>query len=789
MIFTDFISGIREGRWRAGVEKVREILARDGEDAYRKAKKLLPAVMISGVLTGERENAADEERIHHSGLLQIDVDGKDHPNMTVEEVKTILKGDPHVHFVCDSPSGKGVKAVVSIVADCQLHKKSFADVQRYFAGKGLTIDKSTIDVTRLFLVCWDPDMWVNTAQVVEFVTESDSSEPEPTTAGSTHAEGKHSPDEVQALLKAIPPRPDYMDWLKISSAVSSVLCEKLAVALLKEWSPEEKVGEYAAVYRNRLSQIGFGTLVWYARKHGFAFAGSVQNDLPDDALAAPRGGVGFEQSATAIFSTIGPSMRLYNQCGSLCEIDRSRQGQSKLRPMSAERLCVFVENFGKRIVAWKKCSKSAGGGYSWQKTNLSIPDARVLMKSDAVAEFLPPIQTIVGCPILASDGGTGYKILGPGYHLYNGGVLVDGSRIPETVPVHEAQASLLGLLEGFQFASPADLSRAVAMLISPCMRFGSHIDDDFPVDVSEANASQSGKSLRHQLVSALYNEEATVVTANVGGVGSLDESVAQALIGGRPFVCFDNWRGKFNSRLFESAVRGHGRVECRALRTSQTVETSGFIWQISTNGAELTKDLANRSIITRIRKQPQDYCFKTYPEGGVIKHVRARQGYYLGCVFAVVGHWLNVGKPQTKEIRHDFRNWCQVMDWIVQEIFSLPPLLDGHDGLLARVSSPHLGWLRSLTIAVSLANRAETWLAAVDLHKVMVEGGLDAPGAETSGEDPILRLGRVLGTVFGSGAEKVEVDGWVVDRRQDSFYDPTQRKNRPRHSYFFHKGG
>jgi 3',5'-cyclic AMP phosphodiesterase CpdA len=781
---SDFLSGNRDGRWENEVERVRGILNREGEDAYREAKKELPAVTISGVVRGRRLSATAQNRMDHNGLLQVDLDGKDHPDKPIAAMLEILKCDPHVFAAWISTSGKGVKAIVRIPADCSSHKSTFATAERHLAGKGLKMDGGTDDAGRLCLVSHDSDLWINQKPVLPFKPEETLDAP---ASSASAGYRKPSRDEIRAKLKVIPPRPDYLDWLKIGSAVFSVCDEETGVALLKEWSPEEKVGEYVALYRNRLSQIGFGTLFWYARKNGYKMPGSVQDDLPADALPAPKSGVGFEQSATAIFSTIGPSMRLYNQGGSLCEIDHSRQGQAKFRPVSAERLCALAETFGKRIVVRKRRSKSDGGGHCWDETTLNIPDARVLMKSDAASEFLPPIQSIVGCPVLVGDGGTGYKILGSGYHLYNGGVWVDGGTIPEVVPVHEARASLIGLLEDFQFATPADCSRAIAMLISPCMRFGCLIDDDFPVDVSEADQSQSGKSLRLQLVGALYNEHATVITANAGGVGSLDESLAQGMIDGRPFICFDNWRGKFNSRLFESAVRGQGRVNCRALRNSQTVETSGFIWQISTNGAELTKDLANRSIITRIRKQPEGYRFKTYPEGGVIKHIRARQGYYLGCVFSVVSLWLNAGKPKSNECRHDFQQWCQAMDWIVQKIFSLPPVLDGHDGQLARVSSPHLGWMRSLAIAVSGANRAETWLAAADLQEVMVEAGLDAPGAETSGEDPVLRLGRVLGTIFGGGTEKVEVDGWVVDRRKDTVYDPGQRKNRHRYSYSFCK--
>ena len=50
----------------------------------------------------------------------------------------------------------------------------------------------------------------------------------------------------------------------------------------------------------------------------------------------------------------------------------------------------------------------------------------------------------------------------------------------------------------------------------------------------------------------------------------------------------------------------------------------------------------------------------------------------MGAIFAVIKAWMDAGSPRTTESRHDFREWVRVLDWIVQNIFKLPPLLDGH---------------------------------------------------------------------------------------------------------------
>jgi len=78
-----------------------------------------------------------------------------------------------------------------------------------------------------------------------------------------------SKEEIRLMLAAIPPRPHYADWLRIASAVWSVLPMAEGARLLHEWSPEEQPGEYAEKHKCRLHQIGVGTLIFLAKQNGF----------------------------------------------------------------------------------------------------------------------------------------------------------------------------------------------------------------------------------------------------------------------------------------------------------------------------------------------------------------------------------------------------------------------------------------------------------------------------------------------------------------------------------------
>jgi hypothetical protein len=82
-----------------------------------------------------------------------------------------------------------------------------------------------------------------------------------------------STESVRVLLASIPSRPSYDVWLKVAAAVRHGVGDKSkAIELLKEWSPEEKKGEYAELLASPFPEITFATLVFLAGQHGFSGA-------------------------------------------------------------------------------------------------------------------------------------------------------------------------------------------------------------------------------------------------------------------------------------------------------------------------------------------------------------------------------------------------------------------------------------------------------------------------------------------------------------------------------------
>ena len=94
--------------------------------------------------------------------------------------------------------------------------------------------------------------------------------------------GSATEDQVRMWLKSVPSHPDYNKWLRILAAVFSALPYDVAIKLLIEWSPEENAGEYAEKYRHRLTEVGIGTLVHYAKEGGWRGSDVVPPKPADD---------------------------------------------------------------------------------------------------------------------------------------------------------------------------------------------------------------------------------------------------------------------------------------------------------------------------------------------------------------------------------------------------------------------------------------------------------------------------------------------------------------------------
>ena len=256
-------------------------------------------------------------------------------------------------------------------------------------------------------------------------------------------------------------------------------------------------------------------------------------------------------------------------------------------------------------------------------------------------------------------------------------------------------------------------------------------------------------------------------------MGSLEETFNQYLIRGANFICLDNIRGKVDSPAIESFLTEESYSARVPYQPAVEIDPRRVIIQMTSNKADITVDLANRSACVRILKRSESDPYKTYPEGDILEHVRARQPEFLGAVFAIIRAWYAAGQPRTLETRHDFREWAQVLDWIVQHLLCSAPLLDGHRDTQLRMTSPVLNWLRDVALTVKRAGQCGQVLRACDILTLISEApDLEIPGlAEGSdlGDETVRKavlqaVGRKLALCFKSG-DQVLIDDITIRRQ------------------------
>ena len=473
------------------------------------------------------------------------------------------------------------------------------------------------------------------------------------------------------------------------------------------------------------------------------------------------GSVTITESAEELFRAIAPTKQLFYRGGVLVELVNEGEGYT-VQVVDA----VAAQSRFEKYVRFFKNTKMGENSFP-TPTTISETTAKQYLKSEACRDLLPKLNGVLQCPLLVEKDGRLHSVE-QGYDEETG-FFVATSQPPNTIELVQAVEFLSGMLNGFDFVTPGDRSRAIASLLTPALKLGGLITGPVPVDVAEANASQSGKSYRQRVVAALYNQKPAVVTKRVGGVGSMEEVFSDHLVKGRVFVQFDNVRGKLDSQYLESFLTAEGTFPARIpYHGTIIVDPSKFILFISSNGFEATKDLTNRASIIRIRKR-ENYQFRLLDGKDLVQLVFEWQPILMGSVFAVLQEWYRQGKPKTNETRHDFREWCQVLDWIVQNLFHAAPLMEGHDQAKQRAANPNLSFLRLVAIKLNDQNRLNQQTSASDIAELCLEEDFEIPGLSAENqtvEQGPQQIGRIMGGLFKDTAE-VLFDEFRVVREQE----------------------
>lgn len=508
-------------------------------------------------------------------------------------------------------------------------------------------------------------------------------------------------------------------------------------------------------------------------------AGTSNGDLP--IVELPGNSIPIRESARRIFSLIAPAHKIFNRGGGVCELVQREKEPLALYVVPASAFRSRVEAYA-RLVAERS---GRDGEMVLKPTIMPEETSRALLDSAEARDLLPPITCVVNCPVLRLVG-TEVRTLGRGYDQETG-LLISGGQVPPCVPVDEAVSAIGTILAEFDFPTDGDRSRAIASLLTPAFKLGGFITGKVPADVAEADQSQAGKTYRQRVIAAVYNENLGLVTRRAGGVGSIDESFAQRLVSGKPFIQIDNLRDKFDSQYIEAFMTATDTYPARVPHSREImVNPEWFFVFLTSNGVNTTRDFANRSSIIRIRKR-EGFQFREYAEGDLIAHVKANQNYYLGCVFSIIREWVFQGRQKTAETRHDFREWVQIMDWVVQYQFHGAPLMDGHADTQERISNPALTLLRNMALHIAEEGRLGETLSATQMVDLCETHGVEIPGLKVHEEEAARkRIGVLLGGVFKDRCI-VPLDDFTITRSETRVLRTDGQGYREHRNYMFER--
>lgn len=156
-LLSDIVKIIKSDVLKSEIENLRLNLKEGLIDKADSIKKALPSFTPSGTFNTSRKASLIQT---YSGYLVLDID-----KLSLEQLnytRETAVSDPYTFIAFISPSGNGLKIIVSIDCDVINHKLAVAKVSAYYEQLlNIKIDPSGKDVSRLCFMSYDPNCFCN----------------------------------------------------------------------------------------------------------------------------------------------------------------------------------------------------------------------------------------------------------------------------------------------------------------------------------------------------------------------------------------------------------------------------------------------------------------------------------------------------------------------------------------------------------------------------------------------------------------------------------------------------
>jgi putative DNA primase/helicase len=281
---------------------------------------------------------------------------------------------------------------------------------------------------------------------------------------------------------------------------------------------------------------------------------------------------------------------------------------------------------------------------------------------------LPALDRVVSCPIFGPDGSLRTE---PGYHAASR-TYFDGSLGLRAVPEEPSDAEIAAALDlilgellcDFPFVADSDRAHAIGELLLPFVR--AMVRGPCPLHVHEAPTRGTGKDL---LAEVMCRVATGADPATLGYSERSEEFVKRLVSTLRPlpeWVVIPNVSAKVeNDDLTDVISRGeyHGRL----LGASEILRLPARnIWTLTSNNAQLTPDMARRSVRVRmdahVERPEQRIDFRHADLKAWTIEERAELAW--SCLTIVRG-WIAAGMPDGGRTLGGFTRWARTVGGIV----------------------------------------------------------------------------------------------------------------------------
>ena len=143
-------------KYKENIQQIRSIDRDTNEKEYKRKKMQMPMFTVSCSCG----NSAKEIN-KYTNIICLDVDAKDNPQTSIEELRKKVNNLPYTLFSSISVGGKGLYCLVAVDGEEKDFIPHFKALQDEFSHIDITIDKSCKNLNRLRVISNDPQAYYN----------------------------------------------------------------------------------------------------------------------------------------------------------------------------------------------------------------------------------------------------------------------------------------------------------------------------------------------------------------------------------------------------------------------------------------------------------------------------------------------------------------------------------------------------------------------------------------------------------------------------------------------------